>query len=485
MTSKQNILLNHTTPFNFQARILSLFPEIESDETFSLLNLFVDQYLNLTQYPSLLSWPDYRFPAHIMLKAVLISYAHQGYKSLRKQEDFYKFDLRVRCLFQFGTPSYGTIHSFHQALLPCIEDIFVKFNQFIGELDPLLDPSVLFLDGTKIEANANKMTFVWTAATRKYFMSSWEKLIHLIEKLNGWLKNNHVSYRVTTLKKPDPQFLFYLDSFFVKLEDQFDVPIVTGRGHRKHPLQRLHDQFGDIAVRLFKYAVYEELAKGRNSFSKTDPDATFMHMKWDYYNHTNIFKPAYNVQFGVSSGYIRVVHVSQNCNDLHDFIPTVKKYHEQYNEYPKMVPADAGYGSFDNYTYCENHGIELMMKYSGQNKEGEAITDKNRFRSWAFERTDRGIPICPGGHKMELLRVKVSNKGLYPQEVSHYGCSHCQECPLRSKCTRSKYGRKVQICHDLERMKRTVKKNMSTDEGHQIMVSRSIQAEGWRYQRKL
>lgn len=180
----------------------------------------------------------------------------------------------------------------------------------------------------------------------------------------------------------------------------------------------------------------------------------------------------------MSSGYIRVVHVSQNCNDLHDFIPTVKKYHEQYNEYPKMVPADAGYGSFDNYTYCENHGIELMMKYSGQNKEGEAITDKNRFRSWAFERTDGGIPICPGGHEMELLRVKVSNKGIYPQEISHYGCSHCQECPLRSKCTRSKYGRKVQICHDLERMKRTVKKNMSTDEGHQIMVSRSIQAEG-------
>ena len=203
-----------------------------------------------------------------------------------------------------------------------------------------------------------------------------------------------------------------------------------------------------------------------------------MHMKWDYYNNTNIFKPAYNVQFGVSSGYIRVVHISQNCNDIRDFIPTVEKYHEQYKEYPKMVPADAGYGSYDTYRFCEDHGIELMMKHSGQNKEGEEITDKNRFRSWAFERTDQGVPICPGGHEMELLRVRISNKGIYPQEVNYYGCSHCQECPLKSKCTRSKYGRKVQICPDWERMKRIAKENMSTEEGHEIMVSRSIQAEG-------
>ncbi len=298
-----------------------------------------------------------------MLKAILLSYANKGYMSLRKQEEFYKFDLRVRCLFKDRTPSYPTIHSFQQrALQPCLEDIFVKFNRFVEEFDPGFNPSVLFLDGTKIAANANKMTFVWTAATYKFFRSSWEKLIRLIEKLNGWLKNNKAPYRVSTLKEPKPEFLLYLDAFFAQLEEDFNIPIVTGRGHRKHPLQRLHDQFVDIAVRLFRYVIYDELADGRNSFSKTDPDATFMHMKWDYYNNTNIFKPAYNVQFGVSHGYIRVVHVSQHCNDLHDFIPTVEKYYEQYGEYPNMVPADAGYGSYDNYMYCEEHGIKPMMK---------------------------------------------------------------------------------------------------------------------------
>ena len=188
MTSKQINHLDYNTSFDFQSQVLSLFPEIELDQTFSLINFFVDHSLNLMEYPSLHSWPNYKFPAHTMLKALLMSYAHQGYVSLRKQEDFYKFDLRVRCLFKNGTPSYGTIYSFHQALQPCIEDIFVKLNLFIEKLDPKLDPSILFLDGTKIEVNANKMTFVWSAATHKYLMRSWEKLIRLIDKLNGWLK---------------------------------------------------------------------------------------------------------------------------------------------------------------------------------------------------------------------------------------------------------------------------------------------------------
>ncbi len=326
MLSKQINQFDYNISPNFQSLLLTLFPEIESDRTFSLVNFFVDQYLDLTYYPSLLSWPNYKFPAPTMLKAILLSYANKGYMSLRKQEEFYKFDLRVRCLFKDRTPSYTTIHSFQQrALQPCLEDIFVKFNRFVEEFDPGFNPSVLFLDGTKIAANANKMTFVWTAATYKFFRSSWEKLIRLIEKLNGWLKNNKAPYRVSTLKEPKPEFLLYLDAFFAQLEEDFNIPMVTGRGHRKHPLQRLHDQFVDIAVRLFRYVIYDELADGRNSFSKTDPDATFMHMKWDYYNNTNIFKPAYNVQFGVSHGYIRVVHVSQHCNDLHDFIPTVEK----------------------------------------------------------------------------------------------------------------------------------------------------------------
>lgn len=479
MTSKQISQINYNSNQYYLPYFLSAFPEIEDNSIFSAVSFFVDEYLDFNKFPSLLEWPEYCFPARSMLKAFMISYALRGYSSLRDQEELYKFDLRIRCLFKGRTPCYNTIRLYQiQCLQPCMEELFIEFNTFIEASDPYLDTSALFLDGSKFEANANKMTFVWTAATRKFLTNAWKNLIGLIEKLNGWLKSNNSAYRVSILKKPEPEFLLYLDAFFVCLEDEFEVKIAVGRGHRKHPLQRLHDRFTDLAVRLFRYAVYEDLADGRNSFSKTDPDATFMHMKYDYYNHTNVFKPGYNVQIGVSSGYIRIVHVSQNCNDIHDFIPALDKYKKYYGEYPDMVPADAGYGSYDNYSYCEENNIKLMMKYSGQRKEQEEITDKNRFRSWAFQKTADGVPICPAGHEMELIRVSTCARGIYPKETSYYGCSHCKDCPLRSKCTHSKSGRKIQICHKLEKMKSAVRENMSSPEGHDLMVRRSIQAEG-------
>ena len=93
------------------------------------------------------------------------------------------------------------------------------------------------------------------------------------------------------------------------------------RGHAKHPLQRYKEGFVEDAEKILKYSIYYKLAKRRNSFSKTDPDATFVHMKYDYYNHTNVFKPGYNVQMGSSNGYIRHIYVSGDAYDLNTYIP--------------------------------------------------------------------------------------------------------------------------------------------------------------------
>ena len=67
---------------------------------------------------------------------------------------------------------------------------------------------------------------------------------------------------------------------------------------------------GQRAKSLFSYALAKDILGERNSFSKTDPDATMMHMKYDYYNHTNVFKPGYNVQIGVNNGYIAYSYIS-------------------------------------------------------------------------------------------------------------------------------------------------------------------------------
>ena len=137
-----------------------------------------------------------------------------------------------------------------------------------------------------------------------------------------------------------------------------------------------------------------------------------MHMKYDYYNHTNVFKPEYNVQMGSSDGYIRHVYVSSDANDMNTFIPFLEGYHMSYGEYPKKTPTDAGYGSYDNYSYCKEHGIGLYMKYSGYRKEQEKLSDKNRFKSYRMKPNENGEIICPAGHAFTVERQNSSNTNM-------------------------------------------------------------------------
>jgi hypothetical protein len=61
--------------------------------------------------------------------------------------------------------------------------------------------------------------------------------------------------------------------------------------------------FLEYEEKLLEYQIHLEICGIRNSYSKTDHDATFMNMKYDYYNRTGVFKPGYNLQVGVSDEY--------------------------------------------------------------------------------------------------------------------------------------------------------------------------------------
>lgn len=464
----------------FLPLLFSLYPDVhpENDPLYNAVVEFVDSYIDFSLFKEFSKWKGTKYHFSALLKAQLLAYSLYGNISLRRQADLCRNDIRLLSFFNGSSPCYVTFQKFQQQCMkPHMHDIFLLLSQFIEERDLCLDTDILYLDGTKYEANANKMTFVWMKATEKYRQKAWKQLLQLIDGINGWLLSHNEQHRITRLRKPDIDFLFAVDDYLESLEKKYHIVRVGGRGHRKSDIQRFRDNFVKLAMKLFKYMIHDDLAQGRNSFSKTDPDATFMHMKYDYYNHTNVFKPGYNVQLGISSGYIRVVHVSPHCNDMNDFIPTVEKYAYSYGTYPKMIPADAGYGSADNYTYCQENGIELMMKYPGQDKE-KKITEKNRFRSWAFKRNEENIPVCPAGHEMELEDITTRRKGVYPQTIKKYRCTHCADCPMQKQCTQAKNGRTLQVNEKLEEQKAIVRENMSTKEGQKIMISRSIQAEG-------
>ena len=148
-----------------------------------------------------------------------------------------------------------------------------------------------------------------------------------------------------------------------------------------------------------------------------------MHMKYDYYNHTNVFERDYNVQMGSSDGYIRQDDISSDANDLNTYIPLMEGYHRAYKKYPSKTPADAGYGSYDNYTYAKEKGIGLYMKYSGLRREQEPVSDKNRFRSCNMKKDENGDIISPAGHAFALEKNDRKKEGTMTRRSRIIGTS--------------------------------------------------------------
>ena len=333
---------------------------------------------------------QYGYNSEEMLECVLLAYTLFGYASVRELEDYCKHDIRFIYIMQGQQPSFMSFERFiKNDLTDSIDDIFYALNRYIEEHDSKLDTDIMTIDGTKYEANANKMTFVWMKATEKRKAKLWGQIIDEIMKINKDLHDESDKTVFSILHTMTIEYICEICDRLKQLADDRKIEFVYGKGKRKTTIQRHYDKIHGYAVRMWTYEMHEDIANGRNSFSKTDCDATMMHMKYDYYNHTNVFKPGYNVQMGISDGYVRNVYVSADANDLNTYIPFMEKYHRAYGTFPKKTPADAGYGSYDNYTYCKTSGIELWLKYSGQEREKKK-TAKDRFKSWAFEKDEKG-----------------------------------------------------------------------------------------------
>lgn len=414
-----------------------------------------------------------------MLQCVLLAFALNGYTSTRELEDQCKHDIRFQFIMNGQCPSHMAFHRFiHDDLMMPIEEIFVELNRYFEAHDSI-DTDVLYIDGTKFEANANKMTFVWMKATKKFREKRWAQIMERLKSLNAYCRKEEIPVYFSILKEFSFEYLVEITETLEKIMNQKGIIRKHGKGQKKHALQRYIEGFEEDAEKILKYSTYYKIADGRNSFSKTDPDATFMHMKYDYYNHTNVFKPGYNVQVGSSNGYIRHVYISSDANDLNTYIPFMEGYYTAYGFYPIITPADAGYGSYDNYSYCKEHNIELFMKYNTYAKEQEKVTDKNRFKNYNMNKPDEDGKIhCPAGHAFTLVEEKTDQKGRYPRTVKTYRNEHCMDCPLRDQCTKSKHGRTLKICEQLIEYQEEVKENLKTEEGKEWMKQRSIQAEG-------
>jgi transposase len=438
----------------------------------------VAEGINVAKYVDFSNRNSYGYDGVMMFKILILAKSLFGYCSTRRLADLCKTDIRFMFIAENQRPSHMAFERFisNDLTMP-VEDLFYEVNKYIDSMITV-NTDVLCIDGTKYEANANKNTFIWRKNTLRNRMKRWKKSICNINKINKFLERENVSLRYSLLKEPSIDYLLNISDRLEEYMKDNHIEFVHGKGKRKSEIQKLYDELKENAMKLWEYSIHLDMLGNRNSCSKTDVDATFMHMKYDYYNHTNVFKPGYNIQTGVSEGFIRNIYISSDSNDLKTYIPFMEKYKQAYGVLPTKTPADAGYGSYDNYKYCKENNIELYMKYSGYYKEKEKTTEKNKFQTRHLKKDENNNYICPAGHMFELEKETIDKRSLYPKVNKKLVNHHCQGCPMKSKCTRSAKGRTITCCEELEAFHEEVKRNVQSKEGIKLMYQRSNEAEG-------
>lgn len=90
----------------------------------------------------------------------------------------------------------------------------------------------------------------------------------------------------------------------VRIAEGEGISFVYEKRQKKSEIQMLYEKLETCGNRLMKYKeCFEIMGKGRNSYSKTELEATFMRMKEDHMLNGQL-KPAYNVQIAVENYFI-------------------------------------------------------------------------------------------------------------------------------------------------------------------------------------
>ncbi len=404
---------------------------------------------------------------YMMFAAVLLSFSIDGGR-LRDIESRCRFDTRFLYFMSQEVPSYVTFCKFlNQCVLPNADDIFSMITSAICRkmaIDPCGDA---FVDGTKIEANANKYKFVWKPNRR---------MDRLLEKANA----EAVPFGVKEVGKESGHVKAVSDivgQLAEKLAAKgIDIASVkTGKGIRN---PEIATAYLHCVAYLGKMSEYQEqceiCGKDRNSYYKTDHDATAMCLKEDYYSGLGSNMHAgYNIQAAVSKGIVLTYYVSQDRSDYKTFPTLLDRYRMMYGSYPSAVCADAGYGGIVNYAYMKDNGIGNFVKTASW--EGE-ISGK---RPALYRLDDSGDVFCLSGRKASEItdasRHKIAN-------TKFYEIKSCRKCPYSKYCKKSLKrkgrGRVFEINVEFLKEKNKAYKNLLSPKGIEMRVNRSIQVEG-------
>ena len=455
---------------------------IPVNDSVRLLSQFVEEMDLKDLYSTYSRIRENQVSPRTLLKIMIYGYMNRLYSS-RDIENACHRDINFMFLLEGASaPDHSTFARFRSIhFAPCAEKILAKMTNFLYDIGEISGESI-FIDGTKIEAYANKYTFVWKKAITKNMAKLLIKIADLVQECEELYGIRLVYKNVVKMKHVKK-----LRKKLYAIKKSEGIEFVHGCGKRKSPLQKSIEKLEEYLSKFKEYNKNEYTCGSRNSYSKTDVDATFMRMKEDAMKNGQL-KPAYNLQHGVDAEYISWLTVGLQPSDTTTLIPFLKSMEENLNfKYLKIV-ADAGYESEENYSFIEENEQVAFIKPANYeiSKTRKFKNDIGKIENMDYD-SENDLYICQNGKKLKLegIKVKKSKTG-YKSEKSIYICEDCSNCTYKSKCIKGNNS-KIPLEERTKRIETSKKFNhqrkkdlerIISDEGCQLRMNRSIQAEG-------
>ena len=415
----------------------------------------------------------------MLLKVLVYGYIEQLYSS-RKIEKALGENICFMWLSGMQQPDHGTLNRFRKCQLrQTVKDVFAQVLLMLIE-QGYVRLEDYHVDGSTLESVAGRYTYVWSKNVGRYKAGLLTKIAALLEQIEATNERAEVlaQEQEKAAESPVVSDSEALSQTIERLNEQLHEQLDQDKALKKK-LEKLENEH---LPKLQRYEDQEELLDGRNSYSKTDEDATFMHTKDDHLN-TGVLKPCYNLQLGTEDQFIVNYTLHQSPSDMVVFTDhmddTLQMLTAMGVAPPTRVSADAGYGSEENYEYLDQKAIEAYVKYSGYYQEQKGKGPKHPFHAGTLYYHAAGdFFICPMGQKMTYRgqQTKKTKTG-YEQQLKLYQAQRCQGCPLRGVCHQGAGNRIIKVNHQARYYRQQAKQRLNSLRGIRMRKQRSIDTE--------
>ena len=401
-----------------------------------------------------------------MLKILVYAYLNNIYSS-RRIEQCLQENIYYMWLGGGITPDHRTINYFRgKRLKGCFDTLFTQIVELLHK-EGFVSLQVQYIDGTKIESAANKYSFVWRGSVDKYDTRLREKTDAILRDIEQVIEEES--------KDTTKDIELTTEEFSSRVER------IKERMQRDGMTKQQRKQIKELDSAVEKMAEYDhkkEVLGSRNSYSKSDEDATFMRMKEDAMLNGQL-KPGYNVQISTENQFITNYGIYQRPTDTGTLIDYLESFKERYGIKSKEVVADAGYGSEQNYNYMLENEMVPYVKYNYFHKEQKRKQRNNPYlqQNLIYDK-EQDVFICPNNKTLIHTDTYTRTTELgYESKVDKYECEDCSDCPLKKVCTKARGNREIEVNHTLNEYKRQVRELLTSERGLYHRSKRPVEPE--------